>query len=74
MRTRLEDDLYAPTPGALHFNVMHKGNILSNRVTARHFVSVKPEQIEWAWIIESKRYASPKEIANLCAGKPLQSK
>ena len=72
MRSRLEDDLYAPTPGAFHYNVRYIGDMVCNRKTARHFEGVKPDQIEWVWIIESKRYATPKEIADLCKGKPLK--
>ena len=55
MRSRLEDDLCAPTPGAFHCNVRYK-----------------PDQIEWVWIVEAKRYATPKEIADLCKGKALK--
>ncbi len=29
-------------------------------------------RIEWVWIVQAKRYATKKEIANLCAGKPVK--
>ena len=52
----------------------YKAGGLCNRVTARHFVGVEPKTIEWAWIVEANRYATPKEIADLCKGKPLEGK
>ena len=69
MRTRLDDDLYASPRGALHYSVRYKADLVCNRVTARHFVGVKPEQIEWARIIESKRYAIPKRDCQSVPGK-----
>ena len=65
-RSRLDDDLYAPIPGTLHYNARYVGDMVINRTTARHFAGVDPKTIEWVWIIESKRYATPKEIASLC--------
>ena len=72
MPRRLDEDLYAPTPGAFHYNVRYLGDVVCTRVTARHFEGVKPDQIDWVWIVEAKRYAAPKEIADLCTGKPLK--
>jgi hypothetical protein len=36
---------------------------------SRQFVGVDPKQIEWVWIVEAKRHATPKEIADLCKRK-----
>jgi hypothetical protein len=45
---------------------------LSNQVATRHFVGLDPATIEWVYIIEARRHATRKEIANLCAGKPVK--
>ncbi len=46
----------------------YKNGALCSCVVARHFVGVDPKLIEWVWIVEQKRYATPKEIADLCKG------
>ena len=47
------------------------GGKLSNQVATRHFIGLDPTTIEWVYIIEARRHATKKEIANLCAGKPV---
>jgi hypothetical protein len=37
------------------------------------FVGLDPATIEWVYIIEARRHATKKEIANLCAGKPVKA-
>ena len=70
--TRLDDDLYAPLPGAFYLHVKYKAGGLCNRVTARHFVGVDPKTIEFVWIVHASRFATPREIADLCARKALK--
>jgi hypothetical protein len=55
-----------------HFNVQFIGGTLSNQVATRHFVGLDPATIEWVYIIQARRHATKKEIANLCAGKPVK--
>jgi len=55
-----------------HFNVIFIGGTLSNGIATRHFVSLDPKTIDWVYIIEARRHATKKEIANLCAGKPVK--
>jgi hypothetical protein len=42
------------------------GGGIQTRVTARAFAPLRPEQIEWVWIVEEKRSASHDEIRQLC--------
>lgn len=48
------------------YNVCFKGGALQGRVTARGFEGLRPEQIEWVWIVDEKRRATPNEIRQLC--------
>lgn len=50
----------------LHYNVRYVGGGLANRVTARSLKGTDPKVIEWVWIVEENRHATPKEIAQLC--------
>ena len=62
------EGFYVP-PGAELYNVQFvSGNLLS-RATARHFEGLKPEEIEWVWMVNAERRATPEEIKKLCAGK-----
>jgi hypothetical protein len=63
---RLDENLYYSVPGTQHYNVMCVGRYLFTRVTARSFGGFSPEMIEWAWLVEGKRYATPAEITCLC--------
>ena len=54
-----------------HFNIQFLGGKLSNQVVTRHFIGLDPATIEWVYIIEARRHAMKKEIAALCAGKPV---
>jgi hypothetical protein len=55
-----------------HFNIQFFGGQLSNQVATRHFVGLDPATIDWVYIIEARRHATKKEIAALCAGKPVK--
>jgi hypothetical protein len=63
---RMDEDLYYPAPGTLHYNVRYVGGGLHSRATAHSFKVLTPESIEWVWIIEEHRRATPEEVANLC--------
>ena len=65
----LDKDLFQSF-GALHFNIQLKGGALENRVTARGFEGFRPTDIEWVWIVEEKRRATPDEIKKLCKAGP----
>jgi hypothetical protein len=54
------------------FNIRFLGGQLSNRVGTRHFVGLDPASIEWVYIVLAKRYATKKEIADLCAANPVK--
>jgi hypothetical protein len=61
------DGYYCP-PGTCHYNIHFKGGVLRNRVTVRGFEGLPPANIEWVWIVEEKRRATPDEIRKLCKG------
>ena len=53
-----------------HFNVKYKGGSpLLNRVLARDLQECRYSDIEWVWIVEAHRRATPDEIRQLCSGK-----
>jgi len=56
-------------PGAELYNVQFVSGALLSRATARHFEGLKPEEIEWVWMVNAERRATPEEIKKLCAGK-----
>jgi len=66
-RKRLDDEVYVPN--GLHYNVKYLRGVVCNRVTPQYFQGEQPAAIEWAWIIERKRYATAAEINALCKGK-----
>jgi len=49
-----------------HYNLKYKAGALLNRITAHDVCGVKPEDIEWLWIVEQDRYATAKEIREHC--------
>lgn len=57
------EDLYFQ---AVHYNLKYKTGALLNRVTARELCGIRPQDIEWIWIVEEKRNATPEEIRELC--------
>ena len=58
------EDLYYK---AAHYNLKYKSGALLNRVTARDICGIRPQDIEWIWIVEEKR-TPPEEIRKLCKG------
>jgi hypothetical protein len=67
-RADRDDPFYQP-PGTMHYNIQLMGGGLLRRATSRYFEGLRPEQIEWVWMVEAKRRATPEEIRKLCAGK-----
>ena len=64
------NDVYYHPPGTMHYNIQLACGALWNRITARYLEEgMKPEQIEWVWMVEARRRATTEEIRNLCAGK-----
>jgi hypothetical protein len=61
-------DLYYNPPGTRHYNVCYKSGVILNRVTARSFEGIRPENIDWVFIVEAQRRATPEEIQQLCKG------
>jgi hypothetical protein len=47
---------------------------LLNRVTARDVCGIRPQDIEWIWIVEEKRNATPEEIKELCKKEKPRSR
>jgi hypothetical protein len=62
--------LYYESPGTVHFNVKFKSGGLLNRLTARELVGLTTREIEFIYLVESKRNATPEEIRALCKGAP----
>jgi hypothetical protein len=52
--------------GVLHYNVHFKDRSLANRVTERALCGLRPVDLDWVWIVEARRRATPEEILNLC--------
>lgn len=55
---------------ALHYNVKFKSGGLLNRLTAMEIFGLKLREIEWIWLVEKQRYATPEEIRKLCKFAP----
>jgi len=50
--------------------VKYKGtSAIFNRVLARDLQEYRYSDIEWVWIVEAGRRATPDEIRQLCSGK-----
>jgi len=60
-----KDGNYCP-PGTCHYNVKFKTGALLHRVSSRDICGLRREDIEWIWIVEERRSASPEEIRELC--------
>jgi hypothetical protein len=68
MPRKNDSGLYEP-PKSVHFNVKYKGAAIANRVLARDIKECRVSDIEWIWIVEASRRATPEEIRQLCSGK-----
>jgi hypothetical protein len=62
--------LYYELVGAVHHNVKRKSGGLLNRLTARELIGLKPNEIEFIYLVEPKRNATAEEIRQLCKGDP----
>ena len=49
------EDLYK----AMHYNLKFKAGALLNRITAHDVCGIRPQDVEWIWIVEEKRNATP---------------
>jgi len=52
--------------GINHYNVCFKAGHILNRVRQRDLCEFRHQDIEWVWIVEAKRRATPDEIRQLC--------
>jgi hypothetical protein len=57
------EDLYYK---AKHYNLRYKTGALRSRVTAHDVCGIRPQDIEWIWIVGEKRNATPGEIRKIC--------
>jgi hypothetical protein len=55
---------------AVHYKVKFKSGGLLNRLTAGELVGLTPREIEFIYLVESKRYATPEKIRELCKRSP----
>ena len=58
---------------AIHYNVHFKSGKSENRVTERAITGLRPVDLDWVWIVERRRRATPVEIRRLCKGSPKPS-
>jgi hypothetical protein len=65
----IDNEGFYVRPGSVHYNVQFVSGALLSRATARYFEGLKPEEIEWVWMVEAQRRAKPEEIRKLCAGR-----
>jgi hypothetical protein len=61
------EDLYYKSA---HYNLKYKTGALLNRVTVHDLSGIRPQDIEWIWIVEQDRYATAEEIRELCKRAP----
>jgi 5-methylcytosine-specific restriction endonuclease McrA len=66
---QLDQDVFYCPPGTRHYNICFKGGALLSRVAVRSFERWRHQDIDWVWIIEERRRATPEEIRNLCSGR-----
>jgi hypothetical protein len=66
MPRKLDQHTFYRSPGTPLYNVCFKGGALQARVTGRAFEGLRPEQIDWVWIVQEERRATPDEIRKLC--------
>ena len=59
-------NLYFEPSGIVYYNVHFKNGSLENRVTGRAICGLRPVDIDWIWLVEERRRASPGEIKKLC--------
>lgn len=59
-------NLYYEPSGIVHYNVHFKSGSIEKRVTERAICGLRPRDIDWIWIIENRRRATPEEIRTLC--------
>lgn len=59
-------NVYYEPRSIAHYNVHFKNGSLQNRVTARDISGLRPVDIDWIWVVELRRRATPKEIVGLC--------
>jgi len=52
--------------GVLYYNVHFKDGSLANKVTERAICGLRPVDIDWIWIVELRRRATPDEVSKLC--------
>ena len=50
----------------VHYNVKFNSGGLLTRLTRREVYGLKPREIEWIYLVESKRNATQEEIRELC--------
>ena len=55
---------------ATHYNLKFKTGAVLNRITAHDICGIRPQEIEWIWIAEEKRNATPEEIRELSKRAP----
>ena len=59
-------NLYYIPRGTAHYNIHFKGGSLRNRVKERALSGLRAQDIEWVWIVELRRRATPEEVEKLC--------
>ena len=65
---------YTVRPELLIYNVMFKSGGVRKRVTGRSLRGLRAPEVDWLWVVEQKRRATPEELLKLCKGvsKPEQ--
>lgn len=59
-------NVYYESPGMFRYNVHFKSGRIENRLTEREICGLRPVDIEWIWIVECRRRATPDEVSKLC--------
>ena len=53
-----------------HYNVQFKAGELRSRVTERDLCGLRPEDIDFVWVVEERKKATAEEIRKLCKRVP----
>jgi hypothetical protein len=58
---------------SIRFNVKFKSGGLLTRLVADEVCGLRPAEIEWVYLVEQRRNATPEEIKALCRRAPKRT-
>jgi len=61
-RKGIDEEGFHIPPGTERYNIQLVGGGLLSRVTVRYFEDLRPDMIEWVWMVNAKRRATDKQL------------